>query len=326
MDPLRVVVDRYGGPEVMRLEDFAPPSTGPRQAWVRHTAIGLNFIDTYHRSGLYPLPYLPHGLGMEAVGVIERIDGYEDGLGSGQRVVNISGPPGAYATHAALDAERLIPVPNDIPDDIAAAVTLKGITAEYLIFRTYRPAAGDFVLWHGAAGGLGTLACQWLHKNGVRVIGTVGSASKVPLAKANGCEFVLLRDPVELEQQVRAITEGAGVGVVYDGVGADTFEASLDCLRPRGLYVGVGNASGKPRPLDITVLAQKGSLFLTRPTVFDYTSTRAELLESAKRVFDAVRDGTIEVHIGQRFALADIVKAHEQFEARKTQGCTIIEP
>jgi NADPH2:quinone reductase len=325
-DPERVVIEQPGGPQAMRLEAFAPPSLSPGQALVRHTAIGLNFIDTYHRSGLYPLPSYPHGLGVEAVGVTQNVEGGADELVSGQRVVAVSGPPGAYATHRVIDTDYLIPVPEDITDETAAAVMLKGMTVEYLVFRTYAVKAGDFVLWHGAAGGLGLLACQWLRALGARVIGTVGSDAKARLAENNGCEFPVVYTREDFEQQVRALTHGEGVAVVYDGVGRATFDGSLDCLRPRGLYVGVGNASGKPEPFDIGRLAQKGSLFLTRPTLFDYTATRAELLASAERVFDAVRQNVLRVHIGQRFVLKDIAHAHEALEGRATVGSTVITP
>jgi NADPH2:quinone reductase len=325
-DPERVIIDRPGAPEVMRLESFAPPSLLPGHALVRHTAIGLNFIDTYHRSGLYPLPSYPHGLGVEAAGVIEYVDGGADELVSGQRVVSVSGPPGAYATHRVLPTGYLIPLPEDVSDETAAAVMLKGMTVEYLVFRTYAVEPGDFVLWHGAAGGLGLLACQWLSALGARVIGTVGSDAKAALAAQNGCEFPIVYTRDDFEQQVRAITHGEGVRVVYDGVGRATFDASLDCLRPRGLYVGVGNASGKPEPLDIGRLAQKGSLFLTRPTLFDYTATQVERLMSAERVFDALRKGILRVHVGQRFPLSDIVRAHEALESRATVGSTVILP
>jgi NADPH2:quinone reductase len=292
---------------------------------VEHTVIGLNFIDTYHRSGLYPLS-LPHGIGMEAVGVVRALEGGHDELVSGQRVANISGPPGAYATHRAVDADRLIPVPDDISDEVAAAVTLKGITVEYLVTRLHTVRPGEFVLWHGAAGGLGLIACQWLSHLGARVIGTVGTDEKAALARRNGCEFPIVYTRDDFQQEVRALTQGEGVSVVYDGVGRTTFESSLDCLRPRGLYVGVGNASGKPPPLDITTLAQKGSLFLTRPTLFDYTRTREELLTAATRVYDAVRKGIVRVHIGRRFALSDVQAAHRALERRETVGSSVLLP
>lgn len=324
-DPQHVIIEQHGGPEVLTLESFSIPSLAPGRALVEHTAIGVNFIDTYHRSGLYPTS-LPHGLGMEAVGVIQALEGVQDDLISGQRVANISGPPGAYATHRVVDADRLIPLPDDLSDEVAAAVTLKGITVEYLITRLHAVQPGEFVLWHGAAGGLGLIACQWLRHLGARVIGTVGTEQKAALAREHGCEFPIVYTRDDFEQEVRALTEGEGVSVVYDGVGYTTFEASLDCLKPRGLYVGVGNASGKPSPLDITTLAQKGSLFLTRPTLHDYTRTREELLAAAAKVYDVVRRGIVRVHIGRRFALADVRAAHEALERRETVGSSLLLP
>jgi NADPH2:quinone reductase len=323
--PFRAVVEAPGGPDAIRLVPFKVPALQPGQALLRHTAIGVNFIDTYHRSGLYPLPSLPHGLGMEAAGVVEqRTEGST--FREGQRVVCTSGPPGAYATHRVVDETRLIPLPNDISDEVAAAVTLKGMTAEYLLFRTYAVQPGDTVLLHGAAGGLGLLACQWLKQLGATVFGTVSSDEKAALAAANGCDFPIVYSRENFVERVRTQTQGRGVRVVYDGVGKATFAPSLDCLSPRGLYVGVGNASGKPELFDINQLAQKGSLFLTRPNLLDYTRTREELLRSAERVFEALRRGVLRLHIGQRFPLSQVSAAHTALEGRATTGSTVLTP
>lgn len=322
----RVVLERTGGPDVLRVEQFTPERPAAGQALVAHTVIGVNFIDTYHRSGLYPLPALPHGLGVEAVGVIEELQGGPPELSRGQRVVCVSGAPGAYATHRVVDADRLVPLPDDLSDETAAAATLKGMTVEYLVFRLHAVQPGDFVLWHGAAGGLGLLACQWLRHLGARVIGTAGGAAKVEEARRHGCEFPVDYTTEDFVEVVRQVTGGAGVSVVYDGVGKATFDASLDALCPRGLYVGVGNASGKPSPFDITRLSQKGSLFLTRPTLGDYTRSREELLMSANRVFDALRSGVLRVHVGQRFALEEARALHEALEARRTIGSSLLLP
>jgi NADPH:quinone reductase len=320
----RVVIDRPGGPDVLRTEEFTPNAVGSGQALIVHRAIGVNFIDTYHRSGLYALPTLPHGLGMEAVGLIAEVREGPSGLLPGQRVACVSGTPGAYATHRLVDANRLIPLPDDVSDETAAAVTLKGMTVEYLIFRLHAVQPGEFVLWHGAAGGLGLIACQWLKQLGARVIGTAGGAEKVEIARRYGCEFPVDYTKEDFVGVVREVTHGSGVAVVYDGVGKATFHPSLDVLKPRGLYVGVGNASGKPPLLDITQLALKGSLYVTRPTLGDYTRTRGELLTSAERVYDAVRRGIVSVHIGQRYAFDAIARAHEDLEARRTVGCSVI--
>ena len=321
---MRVLIEQTGAPNVMSLRHFELGPLAEGEALVRHTVIGVNFIDTYHRSGLYPLPTLPHGIGVEAAGVVEEVRGASP-VQPGQRVVYAGGTPGAYASHRVVPSDRLIPLDDAVPDEVAAAVALKGMTAEYLIRRTYPVREDEFVLFHGAAGGVGLIACQWLAHIGARVIGTVGTADKARLAREHGCEFPLLRSE-DFVSAIRDITDGAGVSVVYDGVGKTTFEPSLRCLKRRGLYVGLGNASGKPEPLDITRLSSLGSLYLTRPTLADYTADRSELLESARAVFEHVERGVVQPFIGQRFALEDVVSVHRALEGRKTAGATLMLP
>jgi NADPH2:quinone reductase len=319
-----VIIERTGGPEVLTVRNIELPAPGQGQARVRHTAIGVNFIDTYHRSGLYKLP-LPAVLGMEAAGIVEEIGPGVD-LEVGARVGYSQGGTGAYADARLVAAERLVPLPDSVTDEIAAAVLLKGMTAEYLVRRTFPVSSGNTVLLHAAAGGVGLLACQWLKALGARVIGVVGSDEKAALARANGCAEVLMSGRDDIAVRVRELTGGHGVPVVYDAVGKATFQASLDSLAPRGLFVSFGNASGKPEPFDPLVLSQKGSLFFTRPTLADYVRTRAELLDSAAALFGVIERGEVRPLIGQRFALADAAEAHRALEARRTTGSTVLIP
>ncbi len=320
----------HGGPEVLRWEEVPLPPPGPGEARVRHTAVGLNFIDTYHRTGLYPVPGLPSGLGVEAAGVVEALgpgaEATAPGLTVGARVAYAAGPPGAYAQARNMTAERLVPLPDDLPDATAAAALLKGMTVAYLIRQTFPVQPGMTVLWHAAAGGVGLLACQWLHHLGVTVIGTVGSPAKAALARAHGCDHTILYRHEDVPARVRALTQGAGVPVVFDSVGAATFEASLDCLQPRGTLVSFGNASGPVPPFAPALLAQKGSLYLTRPTLFAYTATRAELLETAGALFDVLARGAVQVRVGQRWPLRQAAQAHRALEARQTPGATVLDP
>ena len=317
-------IHEHGGPEVMRLEDVDVGEPGPGEARVRHAAVGLNFIDTYHRTGLYPVS-LPSGLGMEAAGVIEAVGEGVSELSPGQRVAYAAGPPGAYAEARVVAADRLVPLPDAVDDETAAAAMLKGMTVEYLIRRTHRVSAGETVLLHAAAGGVGLVACQWLKHLGATVIGTVGSDEKAELARAHGCDHPIVYTREDFAARVRELVPG-GVPVVYDSVGAATFEASLDCLAPRGLMVSFGNASGKPPALEVGALAQKGSLFLTRPTLMTYVAARADLLESAAAVFDVIARGAVTIAIGQRFPLADAAEAHRALEGRATTGSTVLIP
>jgi NADPH:quinone reductase len=315
-----------GGPEALRFEEDARPLTpGPGAALVRHTAIGLNFIDTYHRSGLYPVASLPSGLGVEAAGVVQAVGPDVSEIGVGQRVAYAGGPPGAYAEARVIAADRLVPLPDDVSDETAAAVLLKGMTVEYLVRRCFRVEPGMSVLWHAAAGGTGLIACQWLAELGARVIGTLGSTEKAELAREHGCEHPIVYTERDFTAAVLELTKGAGVQVVYDSVGKSTFSGSLGCLGPRGMLVSFGNASGKPEPFDLGLLAPK-SLYVTRPTLFSYTAARSELLESAGALFDRVRRGAIRVRIGQRFPLSEAAEAHRVLASRATTGSTLLLP
>ena len=314
-----------GGPEVLRWEDVEVGEPGEGQARVRHTAVGVNFIDTYHRAGLYPLP-LPSGLGSEAAGVVEAIGPGVTGVRPGDRVAYAGGPPGSYAEVRLLPASILVPIPDGVTDQTAAAVMLKGMTAQYLIRRTYPVKAGETVLFHAAAGGVGLIACQWLKALGATVIGTVGSDEKATVARAHGCEHVIISTREDVARRVREITGGAGVPVVYDSVGKDTFMASLDCLRPLGLLVSFGNSSGKVTPFDIGILSQKGSLYLTRPTMATYTATRSDLEATAQEVFDVIRSGKVKVEVRHTYPLAKAEQVHRDLEGRRTVGSIVMTP
>jgi NADPH2:quinone reductase len=313
-----------GGPDALRWEDveLAPPERG--QARVRHRAVGVNFIDTYQRTGLYPVT-LPAGLGMEAAGVVEAVGEAVDAVRVGDRVAYAGGGP-AYAEAANVAAARLVPVPDWVSDQEAAAVMLKGLTAQYLLRQTYRVEAGETILFHAAAGGVGLIACQWAHHLGAHVIGTVGSDEKAELARANGCEYPVVYTREDFVQRVMEITDGAKLKVVYDSVGADTFDRSLDCLRPRGLMVSFGNASGAPKPLNLQVLSQKGSLFLTRPTLFHYTATRPDLLAAADELFAVMKAGAVKVAVNHTFPLKEAAEAHRALEGRRTTGSIVLVP
>ncbi|HLV43378.1 MAG TPA: quinone oxidoreductase [Aggregatilineales bacterium] len=297
-----------------------PPAPG--QLLVRNRVVGVNFIDTYQRSGVYPLE-LPARLGQEAVGIVEQVGSGVRDVDVGQRVAYVS-CLGAYAERHLIPSERAIQVPDDLDDASVAAALLKGMTVEYLIGRTFRVERGQTVLWHAAAGGTGLLACQWLAELGVRVIGTVGSDAKAELALAHGCAEAIVYTRENFVERVRELTGGAGVPVVFDSVGRSTFEGSLDCLKPRGMLVSFGNASGKPSLSDVTLLARKGSLFLTRPTLAHYTESTEELRASARALFEVMRRGAVRPVIGQRFALSEVREAHAALEARRTVGSTIL--
>ncbi len=314
-----------GGPEVLRLEDVALGDPGPGQARVRHAACGVNFIDTYHRTGLYKLP-LPSGLGVEGAGVVEAVGPGVAHVKAGDRVAYAGGPPGGYSEARLMPAERLVRLPREISDEQAAGMMLKGLTVGYLVRKTYRVQPGETVLWHAAAGGVGLIACQWLRALGVTTIGTVGSDEKATLAKAHGCDHVVVYTREDFTKRTRELTGGAGVPVVYDAVGKDTLAGSLDALRPRGLLVSFGNASGPTGPIDPLVLSTKGSLFLTRPTLANYTATRAELEEGTGELFEMVRSGKVKIEIGARYPLAEAARAHRELEGRKTTGSVVLVP
>ncbi|MEX1364020.1 MAG: quinone oxidoreductase [Nannocystaceae bacterium] len=315
----------HGGPQVLRPESVELPPPAAGQVRVRHTAIGVNFIDTYHRTGLYAVE-LPSGLGMEAAGVVETLGPGVEGLTVGQRVAYAAGPPGAYANHRNVRASVLVPLPEGIDDEVAAASLLKGMTVEYLVRRTFAVQPGMTVLLHAAAGGVGLIACQWLAHLGATVIGTVGSDAKAELAREHGCAHPIVYTREDFVERTLELTEGQGVPVVYDSVGRATFDGSLRCLRRRGLMVGFGNASGKPEPFEIGRLAKEGSLFLTRPTLFDYIATREELLASAAALFEVMLAGAVKVPVRQRWPLAEAAQAHRALEARATQGSSVLVP
>lgn len=321
-----IVIHRTGGPDELRWEPASIAEPGPGEAVVRHTAVGVNFIDTYHRSGLYALQKLPSGIGVEAAGVVEAIGPQVSAIAVGQRVAYTTGTPGAYAEARVVSAERLVPLPDSVSDEVAAATLLKGMTVEYLVRRCFPLQKGQTVLWHAAAGGVGLIACQWLADLGVTVIGTVGSAEKAKLARDNGATHTIVYTEEDFALRVRELTGGKGVPVVYDSVGRSTFSRSLDCLSPRGMFVGFGNASGKPDPFDMTILSAKGSLYLTRPTLFTYTATRAELLESAGALFEMLNKGVVRALIAQKWPLSAAADAHRALEARKTVGSSLLIP
>jgi NADPH2:quinone reductase len=311
-----------GGPEVMRLESVEVGKPGPAEVRLRHTAVGLNFIDVYHRSGLYPLP-TPFTPGMEGVGVVEEIGANVTELKPGDRVAYASPPPGAYADVRLMPADRQLKLPDNISDQQAAAMMLQGMTAQYLLRRTYRVQRGDTVLVHAAAGGVGLIMCQWANHLGATVIGTVSSEEKAALAKANGCHHPVIYTREDFQARVVEITEARKVPVVYDSVGKDTFAKSLDCLRPLGMMVSFGQSSGQVPPLDLGLLAAKGSLFITRPTLMTYIAKRADLLASANELFEVVGSGAVKISINQTYPLREVVQAHRDLEARKTTGSTI---
>jgi NADPH2:quinone reductase len=312
-----------GGSDVLTYEDITLPPPGPGEVRLRHTAIGVNFIDTYHRGGLYPVP-LPSGLGKEVAGVVEALGQGVTGLKVGTRVATASAPLGMYAQASNVAAKELVAIPDGISDEVAAAAMLKGLTAWYLLRETYKVQAGETIVVHSAAGGVGLILCQWAAALGVTVIGTVGSDAKVAPARAAGCAHVLVLGE-GWEKKVREIAPG-GVPVVYDSVGKDTFAASLDCLKPRGLMVSFGNSSGAVPPFAPGILSAKGSLYLTRPTLFHYIATRPELERAASELFAVMQSGAVKVAVNQRFPLAEAKAAHDALEGRRTTGATVLIP
>jgi NADPH2:quinone reductase len=322
----RIRVHQHGGPEVLQLEAYDLPAPGPGEALVRHEAIGLNFIDTYHRTGLYPVPSLPFTPGMEGAGVVEAVgDGVAD-LRPGQRVAYAGAPLGACADRRVMPADKLVPLPDAIGTDTAAAMMLKGMTVQYLLRQTYRVQAGETVLFHAAAGGVGLIFGQWAKHLGVTAIGTVGSDEKAELARAHGYAHVINYKTEDFAARVKEITGGQGVPVVYDGVGKAVFDKSLDCLSPCGLAVNFGNASGPVDALNLLTLSAKGSLFVTRPTLMTYTRTRERLLACAHDLFDVVAQGAVKIEIHQRFPLAEAAEAHRALEGRATTGSSLLIP
>ncbi len=320
-----IQIAETGGPDVMKLVDVVVGKPGPGQVRVRQTAIGLNYIDTYHRSGLYPVP-LPSGIGLEAAGVVEEAGEGVTHLKAGDRIAYGVGPIGAYAEARLLPANRISKIPDAISDETAAGMMLKGMTVRYLLRATYKVQAGETILLHAAAGGVGQILSQWAKALGVTVIGTVGSDAKIAEARAQGCDHVINYSTEDTVKRVREITGGKGVPVVYDGVGQSTLMTSLDCLKPRGLLVSFGNASGPVKAFDLGLLSAKGSLYVTRPTLMSYTATDSDLAETADDLIAMVAGGKVKIPVNQRYALADAVQAHKDLESRKTTGTTVLIP
>ena len=314
-----------GGPEVLRVDNLDVPDPENEQIRVRHTAIGLNYIDTYHRSGLYPLP-LPSGIGMEGAGIVEAIGPSVSGVSEGDRVAYASPPPGSYAEARLIDAEKVVKIPEGITDEQAAAMMLKGLTAQYLIRQIHKVSPGDTILIHAAAGGVGLIVCQWAKTLGATVIGTVSTDDKAELARANGCDYPIVYTRDDFVTKVDEITSGAKLPVVYDSIGKATFPASLDCVRPLGIFVTFGQASGPIPPVDLGVFAQKGSLFVTRPTLFNYASSPTNLRAMSKDLFAVVSTGAVKINIDQTYCLTEARKAHEDLEGRQTTGSTVLLP
>lgn len=315
-----------GGPDVMRWEDVDPGSPEPGEALVRHEAVGLNFIDVYHRTGVYPLPSLPATPGMEGSGVVEKIGEGVTEVAVGDRVAYAGIPPGAYAQVRRIPVHRLVKLPNGISFEQGAAMMLQGMTARYLLKGCYYVKKGDTILIHAAAGGVGLIVCQWAKHLGATVIGTVGSPEKAELARAHGCDHPVLYKGEDFSSRAREITNGKGVDVVYDSVGQTTFMQSLDCLRPMGMMVSFGQSSGMVPPFDLGELAARGSLFITRPSLMAYTADRKDLVDHAEDLFEVVQSGAVKIKVNQTYPLAEAARAHQDLEARKTTGSTILIP
>ncbi|MDH3978627.1 MAG: quinone oxidoreductase [Gammaproteobacteria bacterium] len=319
---MAIQVDEFGGPDVMQWREVELSAPGAGEARVRHEAIGLNFIDTYHRSGLYPLE-LPAGLGTEAAGLVEAIGEGVTEVNVGDRVAFVGVPPGTYIEARNYAADRLVPVPENISLEVAAASMLKGLTAWYLVRRSYPIQSGDTVLMYAAAGGVGLIASQWAAALGARVIGVVSTAAKAELARANGCADIVMADDSDFVGKVRGLTDGEGVAAAYDSVGKDTFFQSLDCLRMHGTMVTYGNATGAVEPFSPLELASRGSLFVTRPVLFHFIQQREDLLSASAELFELIGNGTINIQVNQTYPLKDAAQAHRDLEARKTTGSTV---
>ncbi|MGI9482470.1 MAG: quinone oxidoreductase family protein [Hyphomicrobiales bacterium] len=321
----RIEISETGGPEVMKMVEGDVPAPGAGEVQIRHTAIGLNFIDTYHRTGLYPVP-LPSGLGLEAAGVVEAVGEGVSGISTGDRLAYGAGPIGAYSQARNMPANRVSMLPDNVSDEAAAAMMLKGMTVRYLLQETYEVKPGDTILFHAAAGGVGLIACQWAKALGATVIGTTGSEEKANLARENGCDHIINYQTENVAERVREITGGAGVPVVYDGVGAATVDASLDSLAPRGLLASFGNASGPVVDFDLGKLSAKGSLYITRPTLMTYVASDEALQANAADLMEMVGSGKVKIPVNQTYALADVQSAHRDLESRKTTGSTVLIP
>ena len=314
-----------GGPEVMKIQSVSMPEPSTGEALVRQTIVGINYLDTYHRSGLYPLP-MPSGVGSEAAGVVEHVGPDVADLKPGDRVAYAGGPPGSYASHRVMPAARLVKIPDGVSDETAAAVMLKGMTAEYLLNRCYRLEAGQFALFYAAAGGVGLLAGQWGKHIGAKMIGVASGGARCQLARDHGYAEVIDRTREDVAERVKAITGGSGVPVVYDSVGKATFDTSIKCLRPRGYFVSFGTTTGAPPPVEAGLLQKQGSLYFTRPTLVNYIATRQELVASAAALFDLIQRGVLKAHIGARYPLADVSRAHIDLESGRTVGSSLLVP
>src|SRR6266542_82542 len=323
--PKAIRIQQQGGPEVLKWEDVQVGDPGPGEARVRHKACGLNFLDVYQRSGLYKIA-LPSGMGNEGAGVVEAVGAGVTQVKAGDRVAYAGGAPGAYSEARTMPADRLVVLPEGISFETAAAMMLKGMTAQYLLRRTYKVQSGETILFHATAGGVGLIACQWLKALGATVIGTAGSEEKCALARAHGADHCINYRKENFVERVKALTGGKGVPVVYDSVGKDTFTGSLDCLQPRGLMVSFGNSSGAVPPFELVVLSQKGSLYITRPTLVTHTSKREDLVATANDLFSVVASGAVKIAVNQKYALKDAVKAHHDLEGRKTTGASVLTP
>lgn len=321
-----IKIHKTGGPEVLSWEEHDPGMPGPGEARIVHEAVGLNFIDVYHRTGLYPLPAFPAVLGLEGAGIVEKVGEGVSDLAKGDRVAYAGVPPGAYSEIRCIPAHRLVKLPEGISTRDAAGMMLQGMTARYLLRGCYPVQAGSTLLVHAASGGVGSILCQWAKHIGATTIGTVGSKEKATMARKNGCTHTVLYQEEDFATAVQEITKGRGVDVVYDSVGQATFMKSLDCLRPMGTMVSFGQSSGPVEPINVGLLGAKGSLFLTRPSLMQYTAAREELIAHAQDLFEVVISGAVRMHILQEYALKDAAQAHRDLEARKTSGSTILLP
>ena len=324
--PKAIRIHQTGGPDAMQWEDVEVGAPGPGEIRIRHEAVGLNYIDVYFRTGLYPAPSLPFSPGMEGAGVVDAVGEDVDSLAAGDRIAYAAPPVGAYAEERLMPAEKVVKIPAGIDSSQAAAMMLQGMTVEYLLRRTYPVQSGDTILFHAAAGGVGLIACQWAKHLGATVIGTVGNEEKAELARTHGCDHPIVYTRENFAERVRELTDGAGVPVVYDAVGRDTFEGSLDCLQPRGMLVSFGQSSGTIDPFDVGVLSARGSLYITRPTLMTYTASRADLEDSAHALFDVVDGGAVRITVNQTFPLAEAAAAHRALESRQTTGSTVLMP
>ena len=323
--PKSIIINKHGGPEVLELVDATVRSPGPGHIKIKNLAIGLNFIDTYHRTGLYPVK-LPSGLGMEGAGVVEEVGSEVKNFSRGDNIAYASLPLGSYSEERVIPEKIDVKIPSGITHKIAASIMTKGLTVHYLLYKTYKVSAGETVLFHAAAGGVGQIFCQWAKSIGCKVIGTVGSDSKIDVAKKNGCDFVVNYNKESFDKKVLEITGNKGLGVVYDGVGKDTFEKSINCLKPRGMMVSFGNSSGTLNPIDVKKHIAPKSLFFTRPALTNYVSERNDLEEGVDSVFEQIKFGRIKIKIFKEYALSDARKAHEDLEARKILGPTLLVP